>query len=140
MLHIAQSMNLPKPIDAVNVVLNLFVDYTLMSIHKKEYLNFLEFYLAHTKVPILQVMAAFYAEHVEHLGLKTKLNKLPAGTKLYKTLLNAQVDFYIRVYCAYELLRDYFPSNPLKIPHGVGVLIITDVNKNRVAKELEKRV
>ncbi len=138
MLHIAQSMNLPEPMDAVNVVSDLLVDSTLMRIHGKEYLNFLEFYLAHTKVPILQIMAAFYAKHAEHLGLRTKLNKLPAGTKLHKILLNGQVDFYTRVYRAYELLRDFFPSKHIKIPHGASAILITDVNKNRVIKELEK--
>ena len=138
MLHIAKSMDLPEPMDAVNVVSDLLVDSTLMRIHGKEYLEFLEFYLARTKVPILQVMAAFYAEHAEHLGLKTKLNKLPAGTKLHKILLNGHVDFYTRVYRAYELLRDYFPIKHIKIPHGVSVLVITNVNKNRVTKELEK--
>ncbi len=138
MLYMAKSMGLPEPMDVVNIVSDLLVDTTLITIHGKEYLEFLEKYLASTKVPVLQLMASVYATHAKILGLNTKMKDYPMGQKLHGVLFNGDIDFYTRVYKAYEILKRFFPSKFKKVPHGISVIRINSVNEARVIRELER--
>ncbi len=138
MLYMAKSMGLPEPMDAVNIVSDLLVDTTLITIHGKAYLEFLEKYLASTNVPVLQLMASVYATHAKMRGLHTKMKDYPMGQKLHNVLFNGDIDFYTRVYRAYVILKRFFPSKFKKAPHGISVIRINSVNEAQVIREMER--
>ena len=138
MVYLAMSMGFAEPQEIMNIVSDMLVDSTLITMHGKDYLRLIEHYLRNTDVPILKFMGSFYAVHARRLGIDTELQETPLGRRLYKILLNGNMPFYSRVYSAYQILMSNF-SRVMRIPYSVSRVEVGDVNEARARKELGKQ-
>ncbi len=138
MFYLAKSVGFKKPNIAVNIVSDLIVDYTLMTLHGKEYLSMLEHYLSGADEQSLRLMAAFYGAHAKALGIPTVLHTMKSGDTLYRILSDETVPLYRRVYSALLFLRRVLGDSLSLGGHSRTRIVISSVNIASVERELRR--